>query len=142
MKSLREKSRMDQCLRADGELLYPVGHECVSLVHSSQQITGNGPDECSRWQGPGLSPSLPCYPGHLPDGALEGEVKGGSQCLRAVWELWCPWGHERVDIVRCWWEITVKGPDERSGPWRWQSTKTRGRLTALGVPALECVIHM
>jgi hypothetical protein len=33
----------------------------------------------------------------------------------------------------------AKGPDERSGPQRWQSTKTRGRLAAPGVPALEAV---
>jgi hypothetical protein len=35
----------------------------------------------------------------------------------------------------------AKGPDERSGPLRWQSTKTRGRLAAPGVPALEAVWH-
>jgi hypothetical protein len=87
-----------------------------------------------------------CYrpaicPGHLIMMPLSAEPRGGSQCLRADGELWYPWGHERVSLVRCSREITGKGPDERSGPRRWQSTKTRGRLAALGVPALEAVWH-
>jgi hypothetical protein len=87
-----------------------------------------------------------CYrpaicPGHLIMMPLSAEPRGGSQCLRADGELWYPWGHERVSLVRCSREITGQRTRRALGPRWWQNTKTRGRLAALGVPALEAVWH-
>jgi hypothetical protein len=44
--------------------------------------------------------------GHLIMMLLSAEPRGGSQCLRVDGELWYPWGHERVSLVRCSREIT------------------------------------
>jgi hypothetical protein len=84
-----------------------------------------------------------CYicPGHLIMMPLSAEPRGGSQCLQADGELWYPWGHERVSLVRCSREITGQRTRRALGPRWWQNTKTRGRLAALGVPALEAVWH-
>ena len=69
---------------------------------------------------------------------LSAKSGGGSQCLRVDGELWYPWGHERVSLVRCSWDRTLakdqtSARDHSGG----RVSKARGRLAAPGVPALE-----